>query len=67
MEKNIAETMAERITAWNTATELVLPIVALHGVKPYNLGQVFKQDARYTEVDQHINSVISVADWLLEK
>lgn len=61
------EEVARRITTWNTARDMVQPIVAIHGLEEYRSGAPFGQQSTFTKVDQHLDHIMHVADWLLEK
>lgn len=56
-----------RINAWMTAKELVDPIVEQHGLKQHSPGaNIFSTGPSViTEVQQHINHIFEVAEWLL--
>jgi len=54
----------DRTEAWVTASGLVQPLVLDHGLEAYPIGQIFSASTN-TKVDQHINHIMNVADWLL--
>lgn len=57
-----------RINAWMTAKDLVDPIVEQHGIEKYVPGStIFGSGSTVTPVQQHINHIFEVAEWLLEK
>lgn len=59
--------MEERFKAWQLATQMVGPIIEEYGVEPYRVnGGPFNTGTTMTKVDQTIDSLIRVADWLLE-
>lgn len=59
--------MEQRLVAWSAAAEAVKPIVEQHGLEPYGAGgNIFAPTTRFTKVDQHIDHIMRVADWLLE-
>jgi hypothetical protein len=64
----VAERVSTRTAAWNMASELVEPIVDRHGLEKYSTGpNIFAQTFKTTCVDQHIDHIMRVADWLLER
>lgn len=66
-KEDLAQTIAARRMVWEQAREMADPIVEKHGVQPYPVGgNIFAPGSKQTEVDQHISSVIEVAEWLLE-
>jgi len=66
-QEEIMKAMVVRRHAWESAQELVAPIVLEHGFEPYKAThQVFAPGTTITEVDQNISSIIEVAGWLLE-
>lgn len=54
-----------RQEAWNIATELIDPIIAEHGLETFRTGPPFGHTTTFTKVDQHIDHVIRIADWLI--
>ena len=59
--------VAKRRAVWESAEELVAPIVLVHGLEAYNTGtNIFAQSTKMTPVDQHVEVIIRVADWLLD-
>ena len=58
----------KRKKAWKKAAHLVEPIVEKHGLKQYAPGaSIFVTGTSVsTPVDQHINHILTVAEWLLE-
>ncbi len=54
----------DRIEAWVKASVLVQPIVAEHGLEEYHVGPMFTASTN-TKVDQHLNHIMTTADWLL--
>lgn len=57
----------ERVDIFLASKTLVDSIVSEHGLEIYRAGQVFGSTSTYTKVDQHIDHVIRVANWLLDK
>jgi len=60
------DNLRERVAAWTQACLAVDKLVAEHGVKSYDLGGPLNRITRVTELDQHIDNIIRVADWLLD-
>jgi hypothetical protein len=56
----------ERFEAWQMAYAMVTPIVEQHGLQTYRNGSPFGPGVTYTPVEQHVEQVTRVADWLLE-
>ena len=57
-----------KIEAWKKATEFVDPIVEKHGLQDVREGQViFTTGFVSTKVNQHINHIMDVANWLLDE
>lgn len=57
--------ISKRSHIWKHATELVAPIIEQHGLETYKSGSMFGPYSTFTPVDQHIEQIIRVADWLL--
>ena len=56
----------QRRMAWEAAVEMVIPIVADHGLEPYDSSSnIFAPKMTNTKVDQNIRHIIDVAEWLL--
>ena len=57
----------KRKEAWKTAAKLIEPIVKKHGLEKYSPGaSLFTTGTGVvTPVEQHINHILNVADWLL--
>lgn len=58
-----------RRVVFESANELVKPIIEQHGLEEYKQGSVafFSTPSTMTKVDQHIDQIIRVADWLLDR
>ncbi len=52
-----------RTEAWVTAHKLVQPLVDEHELEDYPVGPMFTASTN-TKVDQHINHIMNVAEWL---
>lgn len=61
-----AERIVQRRATWDMASDLVAPLVEFHGVEDYSIGQLLNQTSKFTKVDQHLEHILRVADWLLE-
>jgi len=60
------EDVATRRVAWEASQEMVKPIIEAHGLEQYSSGdQLFVKGAIVTKVDQNIDHILRVADWLL--
>lgn len=61
------EQLAERLTVWDRAAELVAPIVEKHGLETYKVGStvISYGTSTFTSVDQHIDHILRVANWLI--
>lgn len=59
----------KRLKAWNDASELVEPIVEKHGLNQISPGgNMFGNGpAILTPVDQHIEHIFTVAEWLMKE
>jgi hypothetical protein len=65
----INNTPINRLEAWQYAAELVNPIVEQHGLERYSPGaNIFSTGISVmTPVEQHINHILNVAEWLLNE
>lgn len=63
---NRSESIARRVEAWTTAEKIVNKIVDTLGLNEYKSPSGFAASITYTEVDQYLDHVGSLADWLLE-
>jgi hypothetical protein len=62
----IGGVLQDRVDAWNAAIGLIEPIVEAHGLEEYHTSQTpFTRGSTFTKVDQHINHVLNVANWLI--
>lgn len=59
------ELLTERQAAFRIASELVDPIIEMHGLEQYRDGAMFSHMSTFTEVDQHVSHILNVARWLL--
>ena len=69
MQKTVEEQKAElcqRRVVWDWASEMVAPIVEQHELKEYSMGSTFNRVSTTTVVDQHLDHIMRVADWLLD-
>jgi len=59
----------ERIKAWKKASELVEPIIERHGLEIVAVGGAMftNPPVKHTKVDQHIDHIMRVAEWLREE
>lgn len=57
--------LEERVEAWETASNLVQPIVVEHGIEQIRNGAPFGQGYTSTKVEQHIEQILRVSNWLL--
>lgn len=60
------ENVAVRLMALEKAAEFVKPIVEQHPLEKYSVGAAFSTAATYTPCDQHLTSILTIADWLIE-
>jgi len=58
--------MDKRLDAWYAAAAAVKPVIEQHGLKDRATGNVLVANAWFSAVDQHIDQIMRVADWLLE-
>jgi hypothetical protein len=58
--------MAKKLDAWYAATKAVEPIIEKHGLVQHRVGNIVATTATFSPVDQHIDHIVRVADWLLE-
>lgn len=56
-----------RLEAWEIATKLIEPLVEKHEIETYRTGAPFAQSSVTTKIDQHLEHILTVADWLLEE
>jgi len=57
----------KRKKAWKKAAEFVNPIVEQHGLKEARTGvNPFTTSEIRTPVEQHVETILIVAEWLLE-
>lgn len=59
--------IAKRVVIWEKAVSMVNPIIEKHGFKTYRLGDPFGNGSTFTEVDQHVEAILRVADWLINE
>lgn len=59
--------MEEKLQAWQMASELVEPIIEKHGLEKYSSGVIFQSTSTFTAVDQHVDHILRVANWLMGK
>lgn len=59
--------LSTRKYAWQAAAEMVEPIVDRFGLQPYRNTSGFVHQSTTTAVDQNIDQIIRVADWLLDR
>lgn len=60
--------MDERLEAWGAARVMVQEIVDQHGLEDQKMGgPVFRSSPTITKVDQHLQHIVHIADWLLNK
>ena len=52
--------------AWLCAVDMVEPIIEEHALEQYSVDSLAGTTMTHTELDQHIDQIIRVADWLLE-
>lgn len=63
-----AEKFSEKLLAFGAAAELVQPIVEQHGLETMGVGgNLMAPATKLSAVDQHVDQIIRLADWLLEK
>lgn len=70
MNSEFTQAVLERKAVWEMAAELVIPIVEDHGLEEYRSGPsniLMPAPHVTTKVDQNIDHIIRVADWLLGK
>lgn len=59
--------METRLKAWEQASQLVASIIAEHGLEIYKgAAPAFSTPSIFTKVDQHIDHIMNVANWLLQ-
>lgn len=60
--------MERKLEAWTLAAELVKPIIEQHTLKQTSPGSSMFATGNtvITPVDQHIEHIIGVAEWLME-
>lgn len=67
-EDEQSKRIADRIKLFESASYLVTPIITEHGIESYRNGgkAVLVPGLMYTAVEQHIQHIIEVANWLEE-
>lgn len=70
-KKETVKDIAVRRTAWDHAVEMVVPIIEDHGLEEYKVNYpgstIFHtSNSSMTKVDQNVDHIIHVAEWLLE-
>lgn len=53
--------------AWQRAVDMVEPIIEEYALERYSVDNINGATTTFTEIDQHIDQIIRVADWLLDK
>lgn len=61
------EIVLARAYTWRMAVELVDPIVEKHSLETYRTGPMFGVTSVVPPVEQYIDHIMRVADWLLDK
>lgn len=59
------ESIIERRLVWEIAGEMIDPIVEKHGLEKQVVGGLVIPQTVYSKVDQHLDSIERVAQWLL--
>lgn len=61
------EQVQRRIEVFNIAARMVSGLVLEHGLETYtNAGSILVNGYNVTKVDQHLDHILRVADWLLD-
>lgn len=60
------EEVASRGIVWDSASIRVGSLVEQHGLEEFRTGAPFQHQTTITKIDQHIDQIIRVADWLLD-
>ena len=64
----ITDNLLIRQAAFNEAGKMVDPLVEKHGLTPYRApGVAFTTPSTISNVEQHLDAIIRVADWLMEE
>ena len=58
--------VSQRNVVFSAARELVDPIIFMHELTDQKIGGPFNTTTVISKVDQHIDQIVRVADWLLE-
>jgi hypothetical protein len=66
MPINLNEVAARKLV-WQAATELVVPIIEDHGLLEIKTVHSMVNSVTTTAVEQNIDHIMRVADWLMEK
>jgi hypothetical protein len=59
--------MKNRKKAYKEASALIQPVVDKHGFQKYTQGPMFGHVSVYSPVEQHVEQILRVADWLLNE
>ena len=60
-------TPKQRYDVWLIASQMVDPIIEKHGIELVQTGQMFGPSFKVTAVEQHIDHILKVADWLMDR
>lgn len=66
-KKEIIKSMSVKRVAWDHAVEMIVPILEDHKLQEYKVNAgPFNTGSTMTKVDQNVDHIIHVAEWLLE-
>lgn len=57
----------QKVDLWKMASQLIDPMIEQHGIELVTSGPMFGPTYKTTKIEQHINHIISVADWLADR
>ena len=60
-------TIKQRFDVWEIASKMVAPLIEQHGIELVQTGQMFGPSFKTTAVEQHIEHILKVADWLMDR
>lgn len=63
----LMDNVIDRSTTWKLALEMVAPVIEQHGLEETkSTGMIFVPPSPNTVVEQHLDAIERVANWLLE-
>jgi len=60
-------TVKQRFDVWEIASKMVAPIIEQHDLEVLTTGNAFTNSFKTSKVEQHIEHILKVADWLMDR